>query len=82
MISGYIACLTKAATLLYLFTVSRKSHCTPSDYAILMNLALVYAPPHVARKGCYVFDEMTGQRKHVPGHTYYSAYGKLLEKGK
>lgn len=44
-------------------------------------LTLVYTPPHVARKGCHVFDEKTGKRKHVAGHSYHSAYGKILERG-
>lgn len=52
-----------------------------SFYTILMNLTLVYTPPHVAKKGCYIFDEKTGRRKHVPGHNYHSVYGRVLDKG-
>ncbi|KAI1163009.1 cysteine dioxygenase [Nemania serpens] len=50
-----------------------------SDFAVSLHL---YTPPHVARNGCYTFDENTGRRHHVPGPSYYSTYGRLLEEEK
>ncbi|KAF5026837.1 hypothetical protein F66182_1031 [Fusarium sp. NRRL 66182] len=46
------------------------------DFAVSLHL---YTPPNVAKKGCYIFDEKTGRRSHVPGCHYYSAYGRLLK---
>jgi cysteine dioxygenase len=46
-----------------------------SDFAVSLHL---YTPPNVAREGCHIFDEKTGKRSHVPGCSYYSAYGRLL----
>ncbi|KAF4983668.1 hypothetical protein FZEAL_974 [Fusarium zealandicum] len=47
-----------------------------SDFAVSLHL---YTPPNVAKKGCHIFDEKTGRRSHVPGCTYYSAYGRLIK---
>ncbi|KAI9167043.1 Cysteine dioxygenase [Paramyrothecium foliicola] len=47
-----------------------------SDFAVSLHL---YTPPNVARQGCHIFDEKTGRRSHVPGCSYYSAYGRLLK---
>ncbi|KAF4997859.1 hypothetical protein FGRMN_3560 [Fusarium graminum] len=47
-----------------------------SDFAVSLHL---YTPPNVAKKGCHIFDERTGQKSHVPGCHYFSAYGRLLK---
>ncbi|KAL7921176.1 RmlC-like cupin domain-containing protein [Trichoderma austrokoningii] len=47
-----------------------------SDFAVSLHL---YTPPNVAKKGCHIFDEKTGRRSHVPGCTYFSAYGRVLK---
>ncbi|KAL7820904.1 RmlC-like cupin domain-containing protein [Trichoderma gracile] len=47
-----------------------------SDFAVSLHL---YTPPNVAREGCHIFDERTGRRSHVPGCSYFSAYGRLLK---
>ncbi|KAF7545067.1 hypothetical protein G7Z17_g9452 [Cylindrodendrum hubeiense] len=47
-----------------------------SDFAVSLHL---YTPPNVAKKGCHIFDEKTGRKSHVPGCSYYSAYGRLLK---
>ncbi|KAI0537874.1 cysteine dioxygenase [Xylaria digitata] len=50
-----------------------------SEFAVSLHL---YTPPHVAKKGCCIFDERTGTRNRVPGPSYHSAYGRLLEEPK
>ncbi|KAK1256279.1 hypothetical protein MKX07_008538 [Trichoderma sp. CBMAI-0711] len=47
-----------------------------SDFAVSLHL---YTPPNVAKEGCHIFDERTGRRSHVPGCSYFSAYGRLLK---
>ncbi|KAH6645345.1 cysteine dioxygenase [Truncatella angustata] len=47
-----------------------------SDFAVSLHL---YTPPHVARKGCCIFDERTGKKNYVSGDSYHSAYGRLLK---
>lgn len=47
-----------------------------SGFAVSLHL---YTPPNVAKKGCHIFDEKTGRRSHVPGCTYFSAYGRVLK---
>ncbi|RYC59274.1 hypothetical protein CHU98_g6933 [Xylaria longipes] len=46
------------------------------DFAVSLHL---YTPPHVALKGCYIFDEGTGGKLHVPSSSYHSAFGRLLK---
>ncbi|KAH7328113.1 RmlC-like cupin domain-containing protein [Stachybotrys elegans] len=64
--------VTYMADELGLHRVSNKG----SDFAVSLHL---YTPPNVAKKGCFIFDEKTGRRSHVPGCGYFSAYGKLLK---
>lgn len=47
-----------------------------SDFAVSLHL---YTPPNVAKGGCWIFNEKTGKRSHVPKCGYYSAYGRLLK---
>ncbi|KAK2606110.1 hypothetical protein QQS21_003505 [Conoideocrella luteorostrata] len=47
-----------------------------NDFAVSLHL---YTPPNVAKEGCHIFDEKTGQSSHVPGCHYFSAYGRLLK---
>ncbi|KFA78880.1 hypothetical protein S40288_05311, partial [Stachybotrys chartarum IBT 40288] len=47
-----------------------------SDFAVSLHL---YTPPNVAKKGCFIFDQKTGKRSHVPGCAYFSTYGRLLK---
>lgn len=39
----------------------------------------VYTPPNVAKEGCHIFDEKTGRSSHIPGCSYFSAYGRLMK---
>ncbi|KAK6081092.1 cysteine dioxygenase type I [Seiridium cupressi] len=47
-----------------------------SDFAVSLHL---YTPPNVAKGGCWIFNEKTGKRSHVPKCGYYSAYGRILQ---
>ncbi|KAI4601065.1 hypothetical protein KJ359_012252 [Pestalotiopsis sp. 9143b] len=47
-----------------------------SDFAVSLHL---YTPPNVAKGGCWIFNEKTGKRNHVPKCGYYSAYGRLCK---
>ncbi|KAI0177501.1 RmlC-like cupin domain-containing protein [Pestalotiopsis sp. NC0098] len=47
-----------------------------SDFAVSLHL---YTPPNVAKGGCWIFNEKTGKRSHVPKCGYYSAYGRLCK---
>ncbi|KAI0192746.1 RmlC-like cupin domain-containing protein [Xylaria flabelliformis] len=49
------------------------------DFAVSLHL---YTPPHVALKGCYIFDDRTGEKLHVPSSSYHSAFGRLLKEEK
>ncbi|KAI1745729.1 cysteine dioxygenase [Xylaria scruposa] len=49
------------------------------DFAVSLHL---YTPPHVALKGCCIFDEGTGRKLHIPSSSYYSAFGRLLKEEK
>ncbi|KAI0862421.1 cysteine dioxygenase [Xylaria cubensis] len=49
------------------------------DFAVSLHL---YTPPHVALKGCYIFDDRTGGKLHVPSSSYHSAFGRLLKEEK
>ncbi|KAL1600823.1 Cysteine dioxygenase [Paraconiothyrium brasiliense] len=51
----------------------RISNPDPDDYAVSLHL---YTPPNAAVYGCNVFDEKTGQAKHMAKCTVYSEYGK------
>ncbi|KAI0545204.1 cysteine dioxygenase [Xylaria curta] len=51
------------------------------DFAVSLHYS-VYTPPHVALKGCCIFDEGTGGKLHIPSSSYYSAFGRLLKEEK
>ncbi|KAI0132208.1 RmlC-like cupin domain-containing protein [Xylariales sp. AK1849] len=46
-----------------------------NDFAVSLHL---YTPPNVAKGGCWIFDQKTGKRSHVPKCGYYSTYGRLV----
>ncbi|KAK7754115.1 hypothetical protein SLS62_003961 [Diatrype stigma] len=48
-----------------------------SDYAVSLHL---YTPPNVAKHGCYVFDDSTGEAKHIAKCGYHSVFGEVLKK--
>ncbi|KAF1971971.1 cysteine dioxygenase type I [Bimuria novae-zelandiae CBS 107.79] len=51
----------------------RISNPDPKDYAVSLHL---YTPPNAAVYGCNIFDEQTGQSRHVAKCTVYSEYGR------
>lgn len=51
----------------------RISNPNPEEYAVSLHL---YTPPNAAVYGCNVFDENTGQARHMAKCTVYSEYGK------
>lgn len=51
----------------------RISNPDPEGYAVSLHL---YTPPNAATYGCNIFNEQTGQAKHVPKCVVYSQYGK------
>ncbi|KAH0496810.1 hypothetical protein TgHK011_004155 [Trichoderma gracile] len=65
------------------FAVSLHCKAASGPKTLVLELTIdppsVYTPPNVARGGCHIFDERTGRRSHVPGCSYFSAYGRLLK---
>lgn len=45
---------------------------------ILTPLTIVYTPPHAATRGCNVFDEGSGEAKHVKQCVFDSIGGELV----
>ncbi|KAF2875546.1 RmlC-like cupin domain-containing protein [Massariosphaeria phaeospora] len=51
----------------------RISNADSTEYAVSLHL---YTPPNAAVYGCHVFDERTGDSKHIRKCTVYSEYGQ------
>lgn len=49
-------------------------------YATQLTSGPVYTPPNVAKHGCYVFDDNTGEAKHIAKCGYHSVFGQVLKK--
>ncbi|KAH9904006.1 RmlC-like cupin domain-containing protein [Xylariomycetidae sp. FL2044] len=46
---------------------------TGSDYAVSLHL---YTPPNVAKRGCNIFNALTGEKTYIPKCGTYSEYGR------
>ncbi|KAL8746565.1 MAG: hypothetical protein Q9190_001449 [Brigantiaea leucoxantha] len=47
----------------------------PNNYAVSMHL---YTPPNAAIEGCTIFNEETGESRHITEYKYYSEFGKKV----